>query len=126
MDIFDYYRGDDDSTVFPLIQQKLIIGEPKLCHTISHLSHVIQQHYNQIFSFYFFFFVPVDSSSTIPTTGVRHANIICDGCKKSGLAGIRFRCGQCANYDLCASCYGDDVHDLTHEFIRYQTANSAG
>lgn len=74
-------------------------------------------------------FVLLNSSSITPTTtttGVRHANIICDGCKKSGLAGIRFRCGQCANYDLCASCYGDDVHDLTHEFIRYQTANSAG
>lgn len=57
---------------------------------------------------------------------MRHANIICDGCKKSGLAGIRFRCVQCANFDLCSSCYGDDVHDLSHEFIRYQTANSAG
>lgn len=58
--------------------------------------------------------------------GVRHANIICDGCSKSGLAGIRFRCAQCQNFDLCSSCYGDDVHDLNHEFIRFTTANSTG
>lgn len=58
--------------------------------------------------------------------GVKHPNIICDGCSKAGIAGIRFRCAQCTNYDLCASCYGSDLHDLDHSFIRYQTANSVG
>ncbi|XP_058819165.1 E3 ubiquitin-protein ligase MIB2 [Topomyia yanbarensis] len=58
--------------------------------------------------------------------GVKHPNIICDGCTKPGIAGIRFRCADCSNYDLCATCYGNDVHDLEHSFIRYQTANSVG
>lgn len=58
--------------------------------------------------------------------GVKHPNIICDGCNKPGIAGIRFRCADCSNYDLCATCYGNDVHDLEHSFIRYQTANSVG
>lgn len=58
--------------------------------------------------------------------GVKHPNIICDGCNKPGIAGIRFRCADCPNYDLCASCYGNDIHDLEHSFIRYQTANSVG
>ncbi|KAG4068069.1 hypothetical protein HA402_011402 [Bradysia odoriphaga] len=58
--------------------------------------------------------------------GVKHPNIICDGCSKAGIAGIRFRCAQCSNYDLCATCYGSDVHDLEHPFIRYQTTNSVG
>ncbi|XP_055589973.1 E3 ubiquitin-protein ligase MIB2, partial [Uranotaenia lowii] len=58
--------------------------------------------------------------------GVKHPNIICDGCNKPGIAGIRFRCADCPNYDLCAACYGNDVHDLEHAFVRYQTANSVG
>lgn len=58
--------------------------------------------------------------------GVRHQNIICDGCKKAGIAGILFRCAECANFDLCAHCYGNDVHYLEHSFVRYQTANSVG
>lgn len=58
--------------------------------------------------------------------GVRHQNIICDGCKKAGIAGILFRCAECANFDLCAHCYGLDYHDLEHSFVRYQTANSVG
>ncbi|KAJ6646480.1 E3 ubiquitin-protein ligase MIB2 [Pseudolycoriella hygida] len=58
--------------------------------------------------------------------GVKHPNIICDGCSKAGIAGIRFRCAQCTNYDLCATCYGADIHDLEHPFIRYQTTNSVG
>uniref|UniRef100_A0A8D8D1U1 RING-type E3 ubiquitin transferase n=1 Tax=Culex pipiens TaxID=7175 RepID=A0A8D8D1U1_CULPI len=58
--------------------------------------------------------------------GVKHPNIICDGCSKPGIAGIRFHCADCSNYDLCATCYGNDIHDLEHSFVRYQTANSVG
>lgn len=58
--------------------------------------------------------------------GVKHPNIICDGCSKTGIAGIRFRCADCPNYDLCATCYGNDVHELEHSFIRYQTSSSVG
>uniref|UniRef100_A0AAG5D880 RING-type E3 ubiquitin transferase n=1 Tax=Anopheles atroparvus TaxID=41427 RepID=A0AAG5D880_ANOAO len=58
--------------------------------------------------------------------GVKHPNVICDGCTKAGIAGIRFRCADCPYYDLCATCYGNDVHDLEHPFIRFQTANSVG
>ncbi|XP_058059221.1 E3 ubiquitin-protein ligase MIB2 isoform X2 [Anopheles bellator] len=58
--------------------------------------------------------------------GVKHPNIICDGCSKAGIAGIRFRCAECPYYDLCATCYGNDVHDLEHPFIRFQTSNSVG
>lgn len=58
--------------------------------------------------------------------GVKHQNIICDGCKKAGIAGILFRCAECANFDLCAYCYGNDIHNLEHSFVRYQTANSVG
>lgn len=58
--------------------------------------------------------------------GIKHLNIICDGCSKTGIAGIRFRCAVCQNFDLCTVCYGEDKHNLDHPFIRYQTANSVG
>lgn len=58
--------------------------------------------------------------------GVRHPNVICDGCKKAGIAGILFRCADCPNFDLCSHCYGNDVHSLDHPFIRFQTSSSVG
>ncbi|KOC64396.1 E3 ubiquitin-protein ligase MIB2 [Habropoda laboriosa] len=59
-------------------------------------------------------------------TGVKHANIICDGCKRHGIIGIRWKCIQCCDYDLCTQCYMADVHNLSHCFERFQTANSVG
>ncbi|XP_058984296.1 E3 ubiquitin-protein ligase MIB2-like isoform X2 [Musca domestica] len=58
--------------------------------------------------------------------GVRHPNVVCDGCSKCGIAGIVFKCEQCANYHLCSSCYGADLHDREHPFIRYTTPTSLG
>ncbi|XP_018803462.1 PREDICTED: E3 ubiquitin-protein ligase MIB2 [Bactrocera latifrons] len=58
--------------------------------------------------------------------GVRHSNVVCDGCSKPGIAGIVFKCAQCSNYHLCANCYGADLHDTDHTFIRYTTPTSLG
>ncbi|XP_034472739.1 E3 ubiquitin-protein ligase MIB2 isoform X2 [Drosophila innubila] len=57
--------------------------------------------------------------------GVRHSNVVCDGCSK-GIAGIVFKCAQCTNYHLCAFCYGANLHDLEHSFVRYTTPTSLG
>ncbi|XP_014209695.1 E3 ubiquitin-protein ligase MIB2 [Copidosoma floridanum] len=59
-------------------------------------------------------------------TGVRHSNIICDGCKSHGIVGMRWKCSQCFDYDLCTQCYMSDVHDIKHAFQRLLTPNSAG
>ncbi|XP_036855491.1 E3 ubiquitin-protein ligase MIB2 isoform X2 [Manis javanica] len=56
--------------------------------------------------------------------GVRHANIICDCCKKHGLRGLRWKCRVCFDYDLCTQCYMHNKHDLAHAFERYETAHS--
>ncbi|XP_014603514.1 PREDICTED: E3 ubiquitin-protein ligase MIB2 [Polistes canadensis] len=56
--------------------------------------------------------------------GVKHCNIICDGCKKRGIIGMRWKCTECSDYDLCTQCYMADVHDLTHTFQRFQTPTS--
>ncbi|XP_046396249.1 E3 ubiquitin-protein ligase MIB2 [Ischnura elegans] len=58
--------------------------------------------------------------------GVKHPNIICDACRKCGIAGMRWKCIQCEDYDLCTACYMSDMHDLTHVFQRFETANSLG
>jgi E3 ubiquitin-protein ligase mind-bomb len=54
-------------------------------------------------------------------TGVRHKSINCDICKVSGLCGIRWKCTECHNFDLCNDCYMSNKHDLSHVFQRYDT-----
>lgn len=58
--------------------------------------------------------------------GVKHAKIICDGCKAQGIAGARFKCTRCYDYDLCGPCYFNDTHDVNHVFQRFETANAIG
>ena len=58
--------------------------------------------------------------------GVRHPNVICDNCKKRGIQGMRWKCTKCFDFDLCTSCYMADKHDLTHQFMRFETSSSQG
>lgn len=58
--------------------------------------------------------------------GVKHPNHICDGCKRQAIAGMRWKCASCYDYDLCTTCYMADKHDLAHAFIRYDTVTSKG
>jgi len=59
-------------------------------------------------------------------SGVRHRNVTCDICRMSGLRGIRWKCTECDDFDLCHDCYMSNKHDLSHAFIRYDTALSIG
>ena len=58
--------------------------------------------------------------------GVRHPNISCNGCNKHGIAGMRWKCSVCSNFDLCSYCYHADKHDLSHSFLRFDHINSTG
>ncbi|EFC45031.1 CAMK family protein kinase [Naegleria gruberi] len=44
-------------------------------------------------------------SNSNTSSRIKHENIICDGCKQSDFTGIRWKCLDCPNYDLCNSCY---------------------
>ncbi|CAB0015221.1 unnamed protein product [Nesidiocoris tenuis] len=57
--------------------------------------------------------------------GIRHPSIVCNSCRRQGIAGLRFQCFQCNDYDLCIFCYMDDKHDKSHPFIRHDSPTAS-
>lgn len=55
--------------------------------------------------------------------GVRH-NVVCNACQASPLYGIRWKCQDCPDFDLCSPCYHGDHHNLRHTFCRMTTPSS--
>ncbi|XP_071511862.1 E3 ubiquitin-protein ligase MIB2-like [Diadema antillarum] len=60
------------------------------------------------------------------TTGVKHNGVICDDCKEADIAGIRWKCSTCNDYDLCTKCYMAGKHDVRHQFLRVIAPKSVG
>lgn len=54
-------------------------------------------------------------------TGVKHDGTMCDTCRQQPIFGIRWKCAECGNYDLCSICYHGDKHHLRHRFYRITT-----
>ncbi|XP_070569571.1 LOW QUALITY PROTEIN: next to BRCA1 gene 1 protein-like [Ptychodera flava] len=47
-----------------------------------------------------------------------HVGIICDNCDRT-IVGVRYKCGNCADYDLCEECEAlENVHDENHVFVK--------
>eukprot|EP01118_Nematostelium_gracile_P009690 TRINITY_DN3272_c0_g2_i1.p1 TRINITY_DN3272_c0_g2~~TRINITY_DN3272_c0_g2_i1.p1 ORF type:complete len:553 (-),score=140.54 TRINITY_DN3272_c0_g2_i1:92-1750(-) len=47
-----------------------------------------------------------------------HPGVMCDGCQGK-VAGIRYKCTGCPNYDLCSSCEAKGgMHDASHVFLK--------
>ncbi|XP_076451704.1 E3 ubiquitin-protein ligase MIB1-like [Babylonia areolata] len=57
--------------------------------------------------------------------GIRHKGVTCDGCHETNIVGMRWKCGECEDYDLCSPCYFNDCHDRGHQFMRYETPVTA-
>ncbi|XP_054710060.1 E3 ubiquitin-protein ligase MIB1-like [Uloborus diversus] len=57
-------------------------------------------------------------------TGIRHEGTMCDTCRQQPIFGIRWKCAECPNYDLCSTCYHGDKHHLRHRFFRITTPGS--
>ncbi|KAH9929671.1 uncharacterized protein B0H18DRAFT_995683 [Fomitopsis serialis] len=54
-----------------------------------------------------------------------HIGITCDGCGKRSMFGVRHKCLECPDYDLCTSCICSgrqwDLHDGSHHFFPIAT-----
>ncbi|CAG8656232.1 7940_t:CDS:10, partial [Funneliformis mosseae] len=61
---------------------------------------------------------PGDPEIKIPDAAF-HPGIKCDGCHKA-INGVRFKCGNCPDFDLCGNCEASPLnkHDLNHVFIK--------
>lgn len=60
----------------------------------------------------------------IYSLGIRHEGTMCDTCRQQPIFGIRWKCAECSNYDLCSICYHGDKHHLRHRFYRITTPGS--
>lgn len=50
--------------------------------------------------------------------GFVHRGVNCNSCGMMPIRGIRYRCANCHNYDLCEQCEALQVHDKTHLFYK--------
>jgi hypothetical protein len=50
-----------------------------------------------------------------------HPGIRCDGCHRL-ITGVRFKCGNCSDFDLCGNCEASPLnqHDPNHVFIKFK------
>ena len=55
---------------------------------------------------------------------MKHDGTMCDTCRQQPIYGIRWKCAECPNYDLCSVCYHGDKHNLRHRFYRINTPGS--
>ena len=49
-----------------------------------------------------------------------HQGILCDGCKSDPILGIRWRCMECNEYDLCDSCHDSGAHPAEHHMLKIE------
>jgi Ca2+-binding EF-hand superfamily protein len=50
--------------------------------------------------------------------GVIHRGITCNGCDTKPIRGTRWRCANCADFDLCSDCEATNSHIKTHIFYK--------
>ncbi|RKF62195.1 putative ef hand domain-containing protein [Golovinomyces cichoracearum] len=54
-----------------------------------------------------------------------HRGCACNCCGMVPIRGIRFRCANCADYDLCETCESQGVHIKTHVFYKIRVPTSS-
>lgn len=50
--------------------------------------------------------------------GYVHRGVMCNGCYMKPIRGVRWRCANCADYDLCSECEAMGMHSKTHIFYK--------
>jgi Ca2+-binding EF-hand superfamily protein len=50
--------------------------------------------------------------------GIIHRGITCNACETKPIRGIRWRCVNCSDFDLCSDCEAANIHNRTHLFYK--------
>ncbi|KAL2047758.1 hypothetical protein ABVK25_011370 [Lepraria finkii] len=50
--------------------------------------------------------------------GYVHRRVTCNSCNITPIRGIRYRCANCYDYDLCEQCEAMQIHSKTHLFYK--------
>ncbi|KAG2182337.1 hypothetical protein INT43_007267 [Umbelopsis isabellina] len=48
----------------------------------------------------------------------RKGGITCNKCSTSPIRGLRYKCANCVDFDLCETCEAGNVHNSTHVFLK--------
>lgn len=62
-----------------------------------------------------------DDGSTLKLLPPKHVGVICDGCNRSPIIGIRYKCLECFDYDLCESCADRQLIHAHHVLAKIRT-----
>jgi hypothetical protein len=49
-----------------------------------------------------------------PSEPIVHTGVMCKGCGKTHIVGVRYKCVVCTDYDLCEQC---EAHGIHHEHV---------
>ena len=52
-----------------------------------------------------------------------HKNISCNECKKNPIVGVRYKCLECFDYNLCDEC--EKIINHEHNFLKYVTEENS-
>lgn len=57
---------------------------------------------------------------TNPTSEtIVHQGVVCDGCNEQNIQGVRYKCSNCPDYDLCQTCeQKGNIHEPSHVFLK--------
>lgn len=58
-------------------------------------------------------------------SGEVHKHIVCDVCNDQDVKGLRWKCTDCEDFDLCTICYMNDKHNKEHGFVRIDSQQSS-
>jgi Ca2+-binding EF-hand superfamily protein len=50
--------------------------------------------------------------------GYIHRGVTCNSCDIKPIRGIRWRCANCPDFDLCSDCEASNIHNKTHIFYK--------
>ena len=59
-----------------------------------------------------------EEDNNINSSKMIHRGICCNRCGKENIQGIRYKCVQCMNFNLCENCENNYIHDMKHIMVK--------